>query len=129
MAVKEIVKKLREVSNTLNAINNEVLQLSFKLNEEEMQVPESDTISRSHLLETFYKEAFTKAKPGEPETYEKVYASTVEAVIKREPPATSEIIRCKDCKYGEAEPLNFCNLHGITMAADDFCSYAVKEDE
>ena len=31
--MNDLVKKLREVSNTLNAINNEVLQVSFRLDE------------------------------------------------------------------------------------------------
>ena len=37
------------------------------------------------------------------------------------------VMHCKDCKHHEAEPLNFCNLHGIVMSADDFCSYAESE--
>lgn len=54
--------------------------------------------------------------------------------IEELPPAQPEIIRCKDCEYGEQDEIGrwYCRGLGCQMGDDDgngFCSGAEKREE
>ena len=41
-----------------------------------------------------------------------------------------EIVRCKECKYGQEDLFHmFCAYHHHKTYADDFCSYGEREGE
>ena len=43
---------------------------------------------------------------------------------------TTEIVRCKDCKYiGKVGDLNVCRIHEISTHADDYCSRGERSEE
>lgn len=56
-----------------------------------------------------------------------------ERVVRSQPSAQSEIIRCKDCKHNDIASLNdanvLCNLFYGCWQADDYCSHGERKDE
>ena len=42
-----------------------------------------------------------------------------------------EVVRCKDCRYfNNTFPLlHMCNVSGMKMETDDYCSYGERKDE
>ena len=43
---------------------------------------------------------------------------------------TTEIVRCKDCKYiGKVGDVSVCRIHEISTRADDYCSQGERSEE
>ena len=58
--------------------------------------------------------------------YDEFSVGYITGVIKDEPSAQPEIIRCKDCKYYDGNP---CEIVDYYNTADDFCSYAERRTD
>lgn len=46
--------------------------------------------------------------------------------IKAETPTPQDVVRCKDCKFGQKPTV--CARLGTVIKSHDFCNYGVKED-
>jgi len=88
-----------------------------------------DLISRQAAIDALVEEIAYK-----PEGYwdSGLNQYDVEVVLNQQPSIDAvEVVRCKDCRYfNKAFPLiHLCNVSGMKMETDDYCSYGERKEQ
>lgn len=81
-----------------------------------------DLISRQEAIDAVYKRIKQIGYEDNP------YVLSIRQTIRDLPPVQLDIVRCKDCAYGEKLPNNIrCELNDyLPFDYEDFCSIGVK---
>lgn len=89
-----------------------------------------------HKFVSWTMPEFFNEKSLEQQAYQLGWNNAIEAIMENEPTAdVVEVVRCRDCKYGEVDDMDFptqifCRYNGNDWNEDNhYCSYGERRED